>query len=125
LERYDDGLLVKGLVSGTKACGIGSCIVVVKASFGMYHQICLQDVIYVLNLLHHYPRIFSVILACSQDESECHLLSNSYVLNIKSAKVDLTLRNGILWILIVDPLAVPNFVSVIFKIRDADYMDLY
>jgi len=32
LEGYDDGLLVKGLVSGTEARGIGSCIVVVTDS---------------------------------------------------------------------------------------------
>ncbi len=30
LEGYDDGLLVKGLVPGTHAYGIGSCIVFVK-----------------------------------------------------------------------------------------------
>ena len=28
LKEYDDGLIVKGLVSGTKAYGIGSCIVI-------------------------------------------------------------------------------------------------
>ncbi len=32
----------------------------------------------------------------------------------------MTLRNGLLWIPTVDPLTVPNFVSVVFKIRDAD-----
>ena len=37
LEGYDDGLLVKGLVSGTNAYGIGSCIVVVKDSVRLYH----------------------------------------------------------------------------------------
>jgi hypothetical protein len=37
LEGYDDGLFVKGLVSSTKAYGIGSCIGVVKDSVGMYH----------------------------------------------------------------------------------------
>jgi hypothetical protein len=37
LEGYDDGLLVKGLVSGTKAYGIGSCIVIAKDSVGMFH----------------------------------------------------------------------------------------
>ncbi len=37
LEGYDDGLLVKGLVSGTKTYGIGSCIVVVKDCVGMFH----------------------------------------------------------------------------------------
>jgi hypothetical protein len=61
LEGYDDGLLVKDLVSCTKAYGIGSCIVVVKASVGMYHQICIEDVLYVPNLLNLYPRIFSVV----------------------------------------------------------------
>jgi hypothetical protein len=120
LEGYDDRLLVKGLVSGTKAYGIGSCIVLVKYSVGMHHQICLEDVLYVPNLLHHHPRIFNVISACSNDGCGCHLLSNSYVLNIKSAKIDLNLRNGLLWIPNVAPLIVPNFVSVIFKIRDVD-----
>jgi len=65
LEGYDDGILVKVLVSGTKAYVIGSCIVVVRDCFGMYHQVCLEDVIYVSNLLHHHPRVFSVISACS------------------------------------------------------------
>ena len=116
LEGYDDGLLVKGLVSGTKAYGIGSCIVVMKDSDGMYHQICLEDVLYVPNLLHHHPRIFSVISACSQDECECHFLSNSYVLNIKLAKIELNLCKGLLWIPNVDPSTIPNFVIVIFKI---------
>ena len=37
LEGYDDGIILKGLVSGTKAYGIGSCIVVVRDSVGMYH----------------------------------------------------------------------------------------
>jgi hypothetical protein len=82
LERYDGGLLVNGLVSGTKAYGIGSCIVVVKDSVGMFHQICLEDVLYVPILLHHHPRIFRVISACAQDECRCHFQSNSYVLNI-------------------------------------------
>ena len=36
LEGYDDGILVKGLVAGTKAYGIGSCIVVVRDSYGLY-----------------------------------------------------------------------------------------
>ena len=63
LEGYDDGILVKGLVSGTKAYGIGSCIVVVRDSVGIYHQICLHDVLYVPNLLHYHPRVFSVISA--------------------------------------------------------------
>jgi hypothetical protein len=45
-EGYDDGLLIKGLVSSTKAFGIGSCIVVVKDSVGLSHQICLDDVLY-------------------------------------------------------------------------------
>ena len=35
LEGYDDGLMVKGVVSGTKAYGIRSCIVVVKDNVGM------------------------------------------------------------------------------------------
>jgi hypothetical protein len=59
LEGYDDGLLVKELVSGTKAHGIGSCIVVGKDSVGMFHRICLENVLYVPNLLHHHPRIFT------------------------------------------------------------------
>ena len=67
LEGYDDGILVKGLVSDTKAYDIGSCIVVVQDNVGMYHQVCLEDVLYVANLLNHYPRVFSVISACSQD----------------------------------------------------------
>jgi hypothetical protein len=79
LEGYDNGLLEKGLVSGTKAYGIGSCIAVIKDSVGMYNQICLEDVIYVPNLLHHHLRNFSVISTCSQDECECHFLSSSYV----------------------------------------------
>jgi len=37
LEGSDDGLLVKGITSSTKAYGIGSCIGVVKDSVGMYH----------------------------------------------------------------------------------------
>jgi len=119
LEGYDDGLLVKGLVSSTKAYGIGSCIVVLKDSVGMYHQICLEDELYVPNTLHHHPRMFSVILACSQDECQCHFQSNSHVLNIKLAKIDLHLYNDMLWIPTVDPSTVPIFVSVMFKIRDA------
>ena len=117
LEGYDDGLLVKGLVSGTKAYGIGSCIVVVNNSVGMYHnKICLEDVLYVPNLLHNHPRIFSVISA-PQEECQCHFQSNSYVLNIKLAKIDLHLCKGLLWIPTLDPSTVPNFVSVIFKIQ--------
>ena len=79
LEGYDDGILVKGLVSSTKAYGIGSCIVAVTNSVGMIHQICLEDVPYVPILLHHRPRIFSVISDCSQDECQCHFQSNSCV----------------------------------------------
>jgi hypothetical protein len=41
LKGYDDGLLVKGQVSGTKAYGIGSCIVFAKDNVGLFHQICL------------------------------------------------------------------------------------
>ena len=125
LEGYDDGLLVKGLVSGTKAYGIGSCIFIVKDSVGMYHQICLEDLLYVPNLLHHHPRIFGVISACSQDECECLFQSNSYVLNIKLAKIDLDLCKGQLWIPTVALSTVPNFASVIFKIRDADSSTLF
>jgi hypothetical protein len=95
LDGYDDGLLVKGIVSGTKAYGIGSLIVVLKDSLGMYRQICLEDVLYVPNLLHHHPRIFSVISACSQDECECHIQSNSYVFNFKTAKIELNLCKGL------------------------------
>jgi hypothetical protein len=120
LDGYDDGLLVKVLVPGTKAYGIGSCIVALKDSSEMYRQICLEDILYVPNLLHHHPRIFSVISACSQDECECHFQSNSYVLHIKSAKTELNLCKGLLWMPIVHPLTVPNFVSVIFKIGDAN-----
>jgi hypothetical protein len=66
-----------------------------KDSVGMCRHICLEDVLYVPNLLHHPPRIFGVISACSQDECECHFLSNSYVLNIKSAKIELNLCKGL------------------------------
>ena len=116
LEGYDDGILVNGLVSGTKAYGIGSCIVVVRDNGGIYHQICLHDVLYVPNLLHNHPRVFSVISACSQEEYECHFQSNSYVLNIKVAKIALHLCNGLLWIPTVDSSTIPTFVSLILKI---------
>jgi hypothetical protein len=106
-------------VFGTKAYGIGSCIVVVKDSVGLCHQICLDDVLYVPNLLHHHPRILSVISAYSQDECQCHFQFNSYALNIKLAKIDLHLFKGLLWIPIIDPSNVPNFINAIFKIRDA------
>jgi hypothetical protein len=119
LEGYDDGILVKGLVSGTKAYGIGSCIVVVRDNFGMHHQLCLEDVLYVPNLLHHHPRVFSVISACSQDDYGGHFQSNSYVLNIRLAKIDLHLCKCLLWIPIVDSSIVPDFVTVILKIRYA------
>ena len=79
LEGYDDGLRVKGLVFGTKAHGIGSCIVVVKDSVELFHYICLEDVLYVPSLLHYHPRIFSVISTCSQDGCQCHFHLNSYV----------------------------------------------
>ena len=119
LEGYDDGLLVKELASCTKAYGIGSCIIDVKDSVGIFHQVCLEDVLYVPNLIHHHPRIFSVISACSQDECNCLFQFNLYVLNIKLAKIDLHLFKGLLWILTDDPSIVPNFVIVILKIRDA------
>ena len=119
LEGYDDVLLVKGLVSCTKAYGIGSCIVVVKDSVGLFHPICLEDVLYVPNLLHHLPRFCFVISACSQDECQCYFQFNSYVLNIKLAKMDLHLSKGLLWITTINPSTVPHFVSVMFKIRDA------
>jgi len=67
LEGYDDGILVKGLVSGTKAFGIGSCILVMKGSVVMYRQICLEGVLYVPNLIHHHPIIFNIISTCSQN----------------------------------------------------------
>jgi len=54
LEGYDDGLLVKRLVYDIEIYGIGSCIVVVKDSVGLFHQICLDDVLYIPNLLHHH-----------------------------------------------------------------------
>jgi hypothetical protein len=116
MEGYDDGLVVKGLVSGTLAYGIGSGIVVVKDNVGMLYQKCLEDVLYVPNLLNHHLRIFSVISACSQNECQCHFQLNSYVLNIKSAKIDLHLSKGLLWIPTIDHSTIPNFVSVIFKI---------
>jgi hypothetical protein len=125
LEGYDDGLLVKGLVSGTKAYGNGSCIVVVTYSVGMFNQICLEDVLYVPNLLHHHPRIFSVVSACSQDECQCRFQSNSYVLNIKLAKIYLNLSKGLLCIPTVNPSIVPNFVIMIFRIRDADSSTMF
>jgi len=119
LEGCDDGLIVKGLVFGTKAYGIGSCIVVVEDNISMFHQICLEDVLYVPNLLHHHPRIFSVISACSQNECQCNFQLNSYSLNIKFAKIDFRLSKGLLWIQTVDHSTIPHFVSVIFKIRIA------
>ena len=42
------------------------------------------------------------------------------MLTIKSAKIELNLCKGLLWIPRVDALIVPNLVSVIFRIRDAD-----
>jgi len=84
----------------------------------MLHQICLEDVLYVPNLLHHHPSIFSVISACSQDECQCRFQLNSYVLNIRSAKIDIHLSKGLLWIPTVDHSTIPHFVSVIFKIKD-------
>jgi hypothetical protein len=72
LEGYDDGVLVKGLVFDTKGYGVGTYIVVLKDSVGLCHQICFEDVLYVPNLLHHHPRVFSVISTCSQDECQCH-----------------------------------------------------
>ena len=71
LEGYDDHALVKGLPSGTKAYGrVGICKVVLKDSFESYHQICFEDLLYVPNLLHHHPQIFSVISTCSQDDCQ-------------------------------------------------------
>jgi hypothetical protein len=120
LEGYDDGLIVKGLVSGTNAYGIGSCIVVMKDSAGMYRQICLEDVLYVPNLIHHHPRIFSVISTCSQDD----LNVTSYLAHMCQTSSRLKLNCTYLKVCYgysyVDPLIVPNFVSVIFKIRDAN-----
>ena len=75
--------------------------------------------LYVPNILHHHPRICSGIFVCSQHECQCHFQLNSYVLNIKSAKIDLHFSKGMLWIPIVDHSTIPHFVSVIFKIRDA------
>ena len=79
LEGYDDGDLAKGLLPSTKAYGIGICIVVLKDSVGSFHRICLEDVIYVPNLLHH-PTFFSVISACSQDDCQLYFQSNSYII---------------------------------------------
>jgi hypothetical protein len=70
MEGCDDGLIVKGLVFGTKAFGIGSCIVGVKDNVGILRQVCLEDVLYVPNLFHHHPRICSGISTCSQDECQ-------------------------------------------------------
>jgi hypothetical protein len=80
LEGYDYGLLVKGLVPVTKAYGIGLCIIAVKDSVGTFQEICLEDVLYVPNLLHRHPRVFSAVSACSQDECQCHFQCNSYVI---------------------------------------------
>jgi len=120
LEGYDDGALVKGLTSGTNAYGIGTCIVALKDSVGSFHQKCLEDVLYVLNLLHYHPSIFSVISStCSQNECQCYFQTYSYVLDIKLAKVALHWSKGLLWIPTIDSFIVPHFVSVIFRIRDA------
>ena len=85
----------------------------------MFHQKCLEDVLYVPNLLHHHPSIFSGISACSQDECQCHFQLNSYVLNFKLAKIELHLSKDLLWIQTVYNSTIPHFVSVIFKIRDS------
>jgi hypothetical protein len=66
--RYVDGVLVKGLKSNTKAYGIGSCIMCYIDDYRVVHQTCLEDVLYVPALFHHYSRIFSVTSACSHDE---------------------------------------------------------
>jgi hypothetical protein len=55
----------------------------------------------------------------SEDEFQCHFQSNSYVLNRRSAKFDLQLLKGLLWIPSADFGIVPHFVSMILKIRDA------
>ena len=69
---YVDGVPVNGLTSNTIAYGIGTCIVCFQDEYGVFYQKCLEDVLYVPALLHHYSRIFSVISACSQDEFQCH-----------------------------------------------------
>jgi len=51
----------------------------------MFHQICLEDVLYVLNLLHRLPTFVCIISSCFQDECQCHFQLNLYVLNIKLA----------------------------------------
>ncbi len=119
LEGYDYDLLVKGLGSSTKIYGIGSCIVVVIHFVGLVHQICLEDEHYLPNLLHHQLRFFSVISVCSQYECQYHFQLNSYVLNIKLSKIDLYISKGLLWIPTVELYTIPNYVSAIFKIRDA------
>jgi hypothetical protein len=119
LEGYDDGDFVKRLVYGTKAYGVGTCIVILKNSVGLCPQICLEDALYVPNLLHHHSRVFSIISVCSQDGCQCHFQSNSYVLNNKLVNIELQLSKGLLWIPAVDPSTILHFVSVIFIIRDA------
>jgi hypothetical protein len=89
---YVDGVPVKGLTSYTKANGIGSFIICLKDEYGVFHQKCLEDVLYVPTLLHHhFSRIFSVISTCSQDDFQRHFQSISYVLNLRSTKIDLQL----------------------------------
>ena len=83
-DGYVDGLMVKGLTSGTKAYGIGTCVVVCKGEDGLFQQFSLKDVLYVPNLTHHHPRIFSVISACSQDDFQCHFQAHSYILSMKT-----------------------------------------
>jgi hypothetical protein len=82
-------------------------------------------VLYVTNLLHHHPIFFSVNSTCSQDECQWHFQSNLYGLTIKLATIDLNLSKGLLWIPTIDPCIVPNFVSVIFKIGDADSITMF
>ena len=47
------------------------------------------------------------------------------MLNIKLANIDLNLSKGMLWIPTIDSSTLPNFVSVIFKIRDVDSNTMY
>jgi len=65
LEENDDGIVVIGMTFDAKAYGIGTCIVVFKGIDGLFHHIVLKDILYMPNISHRHPRIFSDISACS------------------------------------------------------------
>ena len=118
-DGYVDGVMVKGLTTGTKAYGIGTCVIVCKGEDGLFQQFSLQDVLYVPNLMHHHSRIFSVISACSQDGFKCNFQANSYVLSMQTVQIQLQLSKGLLWIPTVTSPTVPQFVMVVLRLRDA------